>query len=211
MGIGARMEASVSRDPFMKFGQRKIHHPMRLLKFPATVSCADDLDGGLHYPLYTGRRDTLLSFPEVVAYELPSPHDDFYKTLLSFASRGFDEWETIGISGNKQTIAQLPFKVGSGPDPSLEPGFLRKIRSRCHNNEDLPDEAGINIEFEGETGLGFGESLMSFTEIAAKELPYPHGDIGSSGPDPSFESGFLNHMTLRCVNSKDLPVEPGMN
>ncbi|KAF9615543.1 hypothetical protein IFM89_024391 [Coptis chinensis] len=142
---------------------------------PATVSCADILvlaaregiamAGGPYYPLYTGRRDSLMSFPEVGAYELPSPYDDLYKTLTSFASRGFDERETVSILG-AHSIGIIHcqffhnrlynFAGSGGPDPSLEPGFLNQMRSRCNNSGDLPEEPGMNMDYEGATGSGFG-------------------------------------------------------
>ncbi|KAF9616471.1 hypothetical protein IFM89_029768, partial [Coptis chinensis] len=141
---------------------------------PATVSCADILvlaaregiamAGGPYYPLYTGRRDSLMSFPEVAVYELPSPHDDLYMTLTSFASRGFDEREIVSILGAHSIgIIHCQFHnclynfAGSGgPDPSLEPGSLNQMRSRCNNSGDLPEELDMNMDYEGATGSGFG-------------------------------------------------------
>ncbi|KAL7222189.1 hypothetical protein ACSBR1_023990 [Camellia fascicularis] len=68
---------------------------------PGVVSCADILvlaateSGGGPFYLKTGRRDSNLSFSEIATYELPSPQDDLPQTITSFASRGFDERETV--------------------------------------------------------------------------------------------------------------------
>ncbi|CAK7356687.1 unnamed protein product [Dovyalis caffra] len=72
---------------------------------PGVVSCADIIAlaaregvvqaGGPFYPLFTGRRDGIHSFRDVATYELPSPNADLSETLASFASRGFDERETV--------------------------------------------------------------------------------------------------------------------
>ncbi|KAG5537692.1 hypothetical protein RHGRI_024970 [Rhododendron griersonianum] len=74
---------------------------------PGVVSCADILvlaaresvvlAGGPFYPLETGRRDGELSFSELATYELPSPQDNLPNTIASFASRGFDERETVSL------------------------------------------------------------------------------------------------------------------
>ncbi|KAF9604243.1 hypothetical protein IFM89_004949, partial [Coptis chinensis] len=49
---------------------------------------------------------------------------------------------------------QLPGSGGS--DPSLEPGFLNQMRSRCNNSGDLHEEPGMNTDYEGTTRSGFG-------------------------------------------------------
>ncbi|KAF9618446.1 hypothetical protein IFM89_001169, partial [Coptis chinensis] len=47
--------------------------------------------------------------------------------------------------------------VGSGgPGPSLEPGFLNQMRSRCNNSGDLHVEPGMNMDYEGTTRSRFG-------------------------------------------------------
>lgn len=49
--------------------------------------------------MFTGRRDSLVSFSEVASYDLPSPQADLSETLASFASRGFDLRETVTLLG----------------------------------------------------------------------------------------------------------------
>ncbi|KAL1826506.1 hypothetical protein ACET3Z_004918 [Daucus carota] len=57
-----------------------------------------DADGPF-YPLHTGRRDSTVSYPDLATYELPSPQDDLSRTTSLFASRGFDERETVSLLG----------------------------------------------------------------------------------------------------------------
>ncbi|CAK9185679.1 unnamed protein product [Ilex paraguariensis] len=120
---------------------------------PGVVSCADIvvlaaresvvLAGGPFYPLHTGRRDSTVSFSEVAAYELPSPQDDLYKTIASFASRGFNGRETVALLGAHSTgmihckffLNRLYNFAGTDePDPSMDTEFLALLRSRCNNS-----------------------------------------------------------------------------
>ncbi|PIA42628.1 hypothetical protein AQUCO_02000223v1 [Aquilegia coerulea] len=68
----------------------------RRFSLPAWVS---DYSGGPYYHLTTGRRDSLASFADIVASEVTSPQDDLSKTLTSYASKGFDERETVSLLG----------------------------------------------------------------------------------------------------------------
>ncbi|KAF6134676.1 hypothetical protein GIB67_002077 [Kingdonia uniflora] len=117
---------------------------------PGKVSCADILvlaareslvlAGGPFYPLTTGRRDSMVAFPQVASNGLPSPHDDLYTTLMTFANRGFSERETVSILG-AHGIGVIHCRFfrnrlynfgGSGlPDPSVESEFLKLMRSKC--------------------------------------------------------------------------------
>ncbi|PIA42630.1 hypothetical protein AQUCO_02000225v1 [Aquilegia coerulea] len=183
-------DASVLLDSTSEFQSEKDTPPNQTLKgfhiietikskleevCPATVSCADilvlaaregvSLAGGPYYPLLTGRRDSFVSFPEVASYELPSPHDDLSKTLTSFASRGFDERETVSLLG-AHNIGKIHCRffrnrlynfAGTGlPDPSLDAGTLNLMRSRCNNSKSHSEEPGMNMGYEGKTGPEFG-------------------------------------------------------
>nr|DAD26931.1 TPA_asm: hypothetical protein HUJ06_028399 [Nelumbo nucifera] len=150
---------------------------------PATVSCADilvlaardgvALAGGPFYPLRTGRRDSILSFRQIAASELPSPHDELAQTLTTFATRGFDERETVTLLG-AHSIGMIhckffrnrlfSYKGTNGPDPTLEPEFLNLMRSRCNrtgsseppsSTTSSEEEPGMDMDYEG-TGQGFG-------------------------------------------------------
>ncbi len=49
--------------------------------------------------MFTGRRDATHSFPDKATSELPSPQALLPETLASFASKGFDERETVSLLG----------------------------------------------------------------------------------------------------------------
>ncbi|GMP34852.1 hypothetical protein CsSME_00007550 [Camellia sinensis var. sinensis] len=115
---------------------------------PGVVSCADILvlaareSGGGPFYLQTGRRDSNLSFSEIATYELPSPQDDLPQTITSFASRGFDERETvsllgahsIGTIGGKFILNRLyNFGWTDEPDPTIDIEVVNLLRSRCNN------------------------------------------------------------------------------
>ncbi|PIN05905.1 Peroxidase [Handroanthus impetiginosus] len=117
---------------------------------PGVVSCADIvvlaaresvlLAGGPFYPLFTGRKDSMVSFQNEATFELPSPQDDLSSLTESFASRGFDERETVTLLG-AHSIGTIHckfffnrlynFSGGDGPDPSIDSGFLEVLRSKC--------------------------------------------------------------------------------
>ncbi|KAI8544439.1 hypothetical protein RHMOL_Rhmol08G0296900 [Rhododendron molle] len=113
---------------------------------PGVVSCADILvlaaresvvlAGGPFYPLETGRRDGELSFSELATYELPSPQDNLPSTIASFATRGFDERETVSLLVHCKFIANrlYNFDGTNEPDPTLDTDFLNHLRSRCNNS-----------------------------------------------------------------------------
>ncbi|XP_075490586.1 LOW QUALITY PROTEIN: putative Peroxidase 48 [Primulina tabacum] len=124
---------------------------------PGVVSCADIivlaaresvlLAGGPFYPLYTGRKDSTVSFFEEATYELPSPQDDLSKTIESFATRGFDERETVSLLGahSAGTIhckffhnRLYNFSGTDGPDSSLDTEFLELLRSTCNQSHAMP-------------------------------------------------------------------------
>ncbi|XP_044497519.1 putative Peroxidase 48 [Mangifera indica] len=119
---------------------------------PGVVSCADTLvlaareavvlASGPFYPLYTGRRDSLIAFSDVATFELPSPQADLSETLAAFGSRGFDLRETVSLLGS-HSIGVIHCKFfqdrlynfgrTNKPDPSVDPDFLNLLRSWCRN------------------------------------------------------------------------------
>ncbi|KAL3824358.1 hypothetical protein ACJIZ3_020387 [Penstemon smallii] len=120
---------------------------------PGIVSCADIIvlaaresvlmAGGPFYPLFTGRRDSMDSFIEIATYELPSPQDDLSKTIESFATRGFDERETVSLLGAHSTGTihcnffsnrLYNFSGTDVPDPSIDTEFLDILRSKCNTS-----------------------------------------------------------------------------
>ncbi|KAL7222207.1 hypothetical protein ACSBR1_024007 [Camellia fascicularis] len=115
---------------------------------PGVVSCADILvlaareSGGGPFYLKTGRRDSNLSFSEIATYKLPSPQDDLPQIITSFASRGFDERETVSLLGAhsigticcKFILNRLyNFSWTDEPDPTIDIEVVNLLRSRCNN------------------------------------------------------------------------------
>ncbi|CAH2076966.1 unnamed protein product [Thlaspi arvense] len=117
---------------------------------PGVVSCADILvlaareavllAGGPFYPLETGRKDSALAFKEMAERELPPPQASLSVILARFASRGFNERETISLFGAHSIgITHCTFFEdrlynfsGTGkPDPELNTGFLQELKSKC--------------------------------------------------------------------------------
>ncbi|PON88462.1 Peroxidase [Trema orientale] len=119
---------------------------------PGVVSCADVLvlaardsvvlAGGPFYPVYTGRRDSTVAFSNHATDELPSPRDHLSLLLAAFASRGFDERETVSLFG-AHSIGVIhckffenrlyDFDGSHEPDPSMDLGLLHLLRTKCKN------------------------------------------------------------------------------
>ncbi|CBI36139.3 hypothetical protein VitviT2T_013437 [Vitis vinifera] len=165
---------------------------------PGIVSCADILvlaarevvvlAGGPFYPLDTGRRDSSRAFADAATYGIPSPDEELRTTLASFASRGFNEKETVSLLGAhsigvvhcKFFLDRLyNFHGTNRPDPSLDSGFLELMRSRCNNSHrTAPPESPIsfNIQppfsFDGLPLPSFNSSLPSSPEEPGMIMDY---------------------------------------
>ncbi|KAK6914891.1 hem peroxidase [Dillenia turbinata] len=160
---------------------------------PGVVSCADIivlaardcviLAGGPFYPLYTGRKDSTLAYKEVATNELPSPHDDLPKTLALFASRGFNERETVSLLG-AHSIGMIHckffynrlfnFSGTEAPDPSLDLDFLNIMRMKCNNTNK------------------------------------PSGSLSSTSLSSSFAASPTSNFDALSPTSSPSPEEPGM-
>ncbi|XP_065865084.1 putative Peroxidase 48 [Euphorbia lathyris] len=203
---------------------------------PGVVSCADTVvlsaregimqAGGPFYPLFTGRRDSTQSFPDTASSELPSPQADLSETLASFASRGFDERETVSVLG-AHSIGMVHckfirnriynFSGTNKPDPSLDPKFLNELRSSCNGNHSSftpaaspsfqdslsPSMSTIDASPEASTSSGSPHSPASVAAVpyssmsSETTLLAPFGGPISSGA-PS-------------VASENSPEDPGIN
>uniref|UniRef100_A0A2N9EYK7 Peroxidase n=1 Tax=Fagus sylvatica TaxID=28930 RepID=A0A2N9EYK7_FAGSY len=124
---------------------------------PGVVSCADIL------VLAARDRESSNSFLDLATNEIPSPHDDLSQTLASFASRGFDERETvtllgahsIGVTHCKFFQNRLyNFSDTDKPDPSVDTRFLNLMRSRCNSTHTSSSSSSA-------TGYSSGSSLSS--------------------------------------------------
>ncbi|KAI3933432.1 hypothetical protein MKW92_013918 [Papaver armeniacum] len=137
---------------------------------PGVVSCSDilvlaardsvGLGGGPFYPVPTGRRDSLVSFPEIALMELPAPTDDLSVILSKFLRRNFNEQETVSLLGAHSIGAvhctfltdRIHNVSGTGKaDPSIEREFLNTMVIRCDNKS-----AFIDLAKDGAVEKGFG-------------------------------------------------------
>ncbi|KAB5574219.1 hypothetical protein DKX38_001413 [Salix brachista] len=161
---------------------------------PGVVSCADIVAlaaregvvqaGGPFYPLYTGRRDSVRSFRDVASSELPSPNGDLSETLTSFASRGFDERETVSLLG---TNLSLPCKEHRNLFIITVPVLLIS-ESMPSFSTDASAKAGLSGHSIGVIHCKFFQNrLYNFSR--------------TNKPDPSLNTGFLNLLRSRCNDS----------
>ncbi|KAM1032275.1 hypothetical protein ACFX13_036726 [Malus domestica] len=120
---------------------------------PGVVSCADILalatrDGivladGPFYPVFTGRRDSTMSYHDEALAEIPKPDDNITQTLHLFSVRGFSDRETVSLLG-AHNIGKIGcefiqarlnnFKGTGKPDPTVSPSFLKEMRFVCDDN-----------------------------------------------------------------------------
>ncbi|KAL0317226.1 UNVERIFIED_CONTAM: putative Peroxidase 48 [Sesamum angustifolium] len=180
--------------------------------------------GGPFYPLYTGRRDSIVAYPIIATYELPSPLDDLSKTIESFASRGFDERETV-LTAQAQSTAKFffhrlyNFSGGDGPDPSIDPEFLQLLRSNCNsihhssgpasaspslsplpsseeNNIStvLSQDAGMKMDYEGPR-TGFG-TLYYRSLLQRKGLLFVDQQLTSGAETETWVRAYASDLSL---------------
>ncbi|WCJ40748.1 Peroxidase superfamily protein [Euphorbia peplus] len=201
---------------------------------PGVVSCADTVvlaardgivqAGGPFYPLLTGRRDSIQAFPDTAASELPSPQADLSETLASFASRGFDERETVSVLG-AHSIGVVHcrfirnriynFTGTNKPDPSIDPEFVNELRSSCKVNHSSVTPAA-SPSFHGSlspstndaspkasTSTGSTQSPSSAAGVPYSSMPSGTKLLASlEGPISSRAPSFA---------SETSPEDPGIN
>ncbi|XP_062073381.1 putative Peroxidase 48 [Humulus lupulus] len=168
-------DASVLLDPSDEIGSEKESLPNETLRgfdlidtikskleeeCPGVVSCADvlvlaardsvALSGGPFYPVYTGRRDSVAAYSNLARDVLPSPHDNISLLLHTFASRGFDERETVSLSA-AHSIGVIrckffenrlyDFDGSHEPDPSMDPELASLLRKKCQKSSSTSSES----------------------------------------------------------------------
>ncbi|XP_026451601.1 putative Peroxidase 48 [Papaver somniferum] len=108
---------------------------------------------GPFYPVPTGRRDSLVSFPEISLMELPAPTDDLSVILSKFLLRNFNEQETVSQLVNcKFILGRVNNFSGTGaPDPTIEIDFLKVMQAKCSDEREF-----IDLKNEGAAEAGFG-------------------------------------------------------
>ncbi|KAG1346970.1 Peroxidase [Cocos nucifera] len=150
---------------------------------PATVSCADILvlatrdglvldftfgkAGGPFYPVLTGRRDSERSFFDEAQLQIPAPDDNYTKTLVNFASRGFTERETVSLLG-AHSIGKLHCQFfrhrlynfsGTGePDGSMDLEMAAEMRAACGAGDGAT--AAVGYQPEGRFGNHYYGRLL---------------------------------------------------
>ncbi|KAK9288888.1 hypothetical protein L1049_017355 [Liquidambar formosana] len=115
---------------------------------PGVVSCADILNlatrdavhlaGAPSYPVFTGRKDGMVS--SAASVDLPSPSISWESALAYFESKGLDVLDlgtllgahTMGRTHCRYIVDRLYNFNGSGkPDPSMAASFLAEMRKLC--------------------------------------------------------------------------------
>ncbi|XP_050231807.1 putative Peroxidase 48 [Mercurialis annua] len=197
---------------------------------PGIVSCADIVvlaaregvlqAGGPFYPLFTGRRDSTQSFSNMAENELPSPHADLSDTLASFASRGFDERETVSLLGGHSLGVVhcrffedrlYNFSGTNKPDPSVDSLFLNFLRSKCNRSDasesptaSSPYDSSVSSSYSSSTKTPTSKPLSPMASSAAPSLSF-RGSLSSPPPlcpIPSvlYESSLLSAREDTAIN-----------
>ncbi|RDY07978.1 Peroxidase 15, partial [Mucuna pruriens] len=119
---------------------------------PGVVSCADilalaaqisvSLANGPNWEVPLGRRDSLTANIELVDQNIPSPSFDFTQLKSLFAFQGLNTTELVTLAGAHTfgrahcsiLVKRLYNFSGTGnPDPTLNTGYLQKLRAICPN------------------------------------------------------------------------------
>ncbi|KAG5229062.1 peroxidase [Salix suchowensis] len=165
---------------------------------PGVVSCADIV---------------ALAAREGVV-QLPSPNGDLSETLTSFASRGFDERETVSLLGG-HSIGVIHCKFFQTPDPSLNTGFLNLLRSRCNDSSSsMAASPSPSPSFKATPpALAPGSPSSSSREAEMRGSP-----SSLSAPPPSLKGSISFPPSSSTPSSAPFedsllssPEEPGMN
>ncbi|KAL6007133.1 hypothetical protein ACLOJK_032629 [Asimina triloba] len=104
---------------------------------PRVVSCADIIAyaarESVHkagkferYPVRGGRKDGKISRASEVAGNIPAPSFEADALIKQFASKGLTVDDLVTLSGR-----QVNFRETGKPDPTLDPGLAKKLRSDC--------------------------------------------------------------------------------
>ncbi|KEH38295.1 peroxidase family protein [Medicago truncatula] len=164
---------------------------------PGVVSCADILalaardsvflGGGPFYPVLTGRRDSLQSFFQEAADQIPRPDDNITRTLHLFNLRGFKARETVSLLG-EHNIGKIgcdfiqqrlyDFQGTGQPDPSIPLDFLSQMRQNCpDNNKNNVSSNGMfstftvskpmNVHHSNNKGMSYKQALSSAVSSGA--------------------------------------------
>ncbi|RDX82654.1 Cationic peroxidase 2, partial [Mucuna pruriens] len=145
---------------------------------PGVVSCADILalaardsvvlSGGLGWQVPTGRRDGRISQASDVS-NLPSPFDSVDVQKQKFAAKGLNTQDlvtlvgahTIGSAGCEFFSKRLYNFTANGPDPSIKPSFLAKLRALCPQNSGASNRVALNTGSETKFDTSYYANLRN--------------------------------------------------
>ncbi|XP_057428681.1 cationic peroxidase 2-like [Lotus japonicus] len=133
---------------------------------PGVVSCADILalaardsvvlSGGLSWQVPTGRRDGRVSI-ENESFSLPGPNDSVAVQKKKFSDLGLNVQELVTLAGGHtigtagcRNVADRIYNT-NGTDPSIDPSFLRTLRSLCPQDQPskrLAIDTGSQAKFD---------------------------------------------------------------
>ncbi|CAI9100568.1 OLC1v1037695C1 [Oldenlandia corymbosa var. corymbosa] len=152
---------------------------------PGIVSCSDilalaardaiSLSGGPFYPLYTGRRDSKLSFNESLN-EIPRPFGKIDDNLKLFTDRGFTVRETVALLGG-HSIGFISCQFIQPPnDTYLPDDFKEEIRQKCQNMNNNFSMMDPVLIFSVE--ISFRNSLLRIADQKKGPPLFRHGVNG---------------------------------
>ncbi|KAL4572990.1 hypothetical protein LXL04_019782 [Taraxacum kok-saghyz] len=121
---------------------------------PGVVSCSDILAlvardaihqiKGPYWPVPLGRRDGRVSIASETLTQLPAPFANITQLKANFASKGLSVKDlavlsgghTVGISHCSTITTRIYNFTGKGDtDPSIDPNYVPKLKSRCVPND----------------------------------------------------------------------------
>lgn len=203
---------------------------------PRVVSCADivalaardavALSNGPNYDVPTGRRDGMRSFAGD-ASNMPDPTDSVDVLKRKFAAKGLSASDLVVLNGAHTIGTTACFFIedrlydfaGAGDaDPSMNPGYLRELRSICPQGGDVNArvalDRGSEFQFDNEflenvrEGNGALQSDASMYQDSSTR-GYIDSYFGLLGGllGPSFESDFADAI----VKMGQVDVKTGSN
>ncbi|KAI3906431.1 hypothetical protein MKX01_029046 [Papaver californicum] len=189
---------------------------------PGVVSCADivamaardsiSLSNGPSYQVQTGRRDGRFSNVSS-ASNMPEVNESIQSLKAKFLQKGLNEKDLVLLSAAHTIGTTACFFMtdrlynfpteGAGSDPSINPRFLRELKSKCPQNGDintrLPMDNGTPLRFDSQILRNIREGFAVLQsdaklyddEVTRRIIDSYFGFL-SSIFGPSFETDFVN-------------------
>ncbi|KAL7084433.1 hypothetical protein ACP275_14G223100 [Erythranthe tilingii] len=147
---------------------------------PGVVSCADilaiasqisvNLVGGPSYLVPLGRRDGRTANRAGANTELPSPLANLNELKSNFSAKGLDSTDLVALSGahtfgrakcNTFSHRLYNFANSGGPDQTIEPTYLARLRQTCPQNGAPTTLENLDQSTPDEFDNGYFENLQS--------------------------------------------------